>query len=95
MPFVSNSQKVWELFSLSKAYRCRASELVNITHPVQAFYLDRAVWTFGTSLEAALNACDDGKKKAPQIKASKQRVLHTWLEMGSQGFRAPTGPTRT
>lgn len=95
MPFVANSQRVWELYKLSKDYRCRPSDLLTITHPVQAFYLDRAVWTFGTSLDAALAKVEDGKKKAPQIKAAKTRVLHTWLEMGAQGFRAPTGPTRT
>jgi len=53
------------------------------------------VWTFGTSLEGELNKADDGKKKPAQIKAARTRILHTWLEMGSQGFRAPTGPTRT
>lgn len=93
-PFVRSSQRVWEVWQLSKNYRCRPSDLLNITHPVQAFYLDRAVWTFGTSLEGALAECEDGKKKAPQIKAAKQRVLTRWLELGPQKFRAPEGPTK-
>jgi hypothetical protein len=69
--------------------------MLTIVHPVQAFYLDRAVWYFGTSLEGALAAAEDGKKKAAQVKAARTRVLHTWLEQGVQGFRAPSGPTRT
>lgn len=89
-----SSQKVWEVWQLSKSYRCRPSDLLNITHPVQAFYFDRAVWYFGTSLEGALAEVEDGKKKAGQIKAARTRLLHTWLELGVQGFRAPAGPTR-
>lgn len=48
-----------------------------------AFYFDRAVFTFGSALEDALEkaSADRGKKKksAAQVSKARQRVMSQWL----------------
>lgn len=92
-PFVSSSSKVWEAWQLSKTYRCRPSELYGIHHPVQAFFFDRAVWLFGTSLESDLEKSTEKVKKPKQAEQARMRVLQKWLGTEVIGFRQPA-PTR-
>lgn len=79
---------MWQHYRMAKSLRKSPSELLNIRHPVRAFYFDRAVWLFGTTLEADLEAAADGVKKEKAARAKQQMVLATWL--GGKGmYRDP------
>lgn len=57
-----------------------------------AFYLDRAVFLFGSALEAELERAEYSgggkrKKSQSQINMAKQQVLARWL--GTQRFADP------
>lgn len=79
---------MWQHYRMSKSLRKSPSELLDIRHPVRAFYFDRAVWTFGSTLEADLEAAVEGVKKEKAAKAKQQMVLATWL--GGKGmYRDP------
>lgn len=84
---------------MAKAYTCRPSELYGIQHPVQELFFDRAVWLFGTSLEAELEQVTNQSSKSKKPKSQKQieqarlKVLNKWLGSQAVGFRAPA-PTR-
>lgn len=84
---------------MAKAYTCRPSELYGIQHPVQELFFDRAVWLFGTSLEAELEQVTNSSSKSKKPKSQKQieqarlKVLNKWLGNQAVGFRAPA-PTR-
>lgn len=94
--FVSSSPKVWEAWQLSKAYVVRPSELYGMTHPVQAFFFDRAVWVFGTTLESDLEKAGAKAKKPKQAEQARMRVLQKWLGTEAIGFQQPPqAPTRT
>jgi hypothetical protein len=62
-----------------------------VTDQPRAFYLDRAVFTFGTALEAELEKAGQTKGKTKrtdaQIAMARNRVLATWL--GTQRFADP------
>lgn len=93
---MSDSSQVWQAWQLSKAYRCRPSEIYGIEHPVQQLYFDRAVWAFGTTLEGELEKAGNNAKKPRQAEQARQRVLQKWLgsNTGDRGYRKPPAPTR-
>lgn len=84
------------LWQQSKAYRSRPSEILGITEQPTAYYLDRAVFVFGRSLEAALEEAGQSrgkqKKTQSQIAMARARVLATWL--GTQRFADPMAMKR-
>lgn len=80
---------MWQHYRMSKSLRKSPSELLNVIHPVRSFYFNRAVWVFGTSLEADLEAAAEGGKKEKVIKARQQMVLATWLGPVKGMYRDP------
>jgi hypothetical protein len=88
---------MWQAWQLSKAYTCRPSELYGIEHPVQKLFFDRAVWVFGSTLEADLEESGKSRGKKPksekQTNAARMKVLALWLGAEAAGFRTPM-PTR-
>lgn len=79
---------MWQHYRMSKSLRKSPAELLDIRHPVKAFYFNRAVWVFGTTLEADLEAVAENVTKPKVAKAKQQMVLATWL--GTRGmYRDP------
>lgn len=77
-----------------KTYHCRPSELLAIDHTVQAFYLDKAVFTFGTAFDADIEEHGKSKGKKPNPKQDalrRQQRLQKWLtdEDTPRRFRDP------
>lgn len=85
---------MWEAWQLSKAYGVRPHEVYQITHPVQQFYFDRAVWVFGSTVEAELEKAGEKAKKPKAAEQARIRVLNRWLGTDVVGFRQPAAPTR-
>lgn len=85
---------MWEAWRLSKVYHCRASELYGISHPVQAFFFDRAVWLYGSTLESDLERAASKAKKPKQAEQAQLRVLQRWLGTEAIGFQSPSTPTK-
>lgn len=58
-----------------------------------AFYFDRAVYTFGSALEAELEQAGQSrgksKKTETQIAMGRQQVLTRWLGTGAGKFADP------
>jgi hypothetical protein len=72
----------------------RPSELHGIEHPVTAYFFDRAIYTFGTTLEADLEEAGSKAKKEAQAERMRRLRLNTWLNDGTekkpeQKFRDP------
>jgi hypothetical protein len=75
---------------MSKTYHSRPSELYGISHPVQAFFFDRAVFTFGTAVENDLKESTRKAKKQEQVDRIRDRVMAKWLGPTTPGvFRDP------
>lgn len=74
---MKNSHLLWQTYQQAKFYRCRASELLHIDNPIAAYFFDRAVFAFGSSLSAELEKCD-GKEKA-EIERKQMRVFQRWI----------------
>lgn len=80
---------MWEAWLLSKQWKVRPSELYGVNHPVQAFYFDRAVWVFGTTMEADMDKAGQKAKKPKQQEAARLRVMHKWLGSDAVSFAQP------
>lgn len=85
---------LWAVWQQSKTYKTKPSELMHIEDEVTAYYLDRAVFTFGTALEAELDKAGQTKgkqkKSQTQVQMAKQMVLNRWLsDPGEQKFADP------
>lgn len=75
--------------------RCRPSELYHIHNEFAAFCFDRAVATFGTSLEAAVREAGEAqvkgnKKDKAKISRAMNSELAKWIGGEPKGqFRDP------
>jgi hypothetical protein len=58
------------MWRMSKAYSCRASELLSIECPLAAFYFDRATAAFGTKVDMEIDEARESAK-SPQQKAMR------------------------
>lgn len=74
---MKNSHLLWQTYQQAKFYRCRASELLGIDHPIAAYFLDRAVFAFGSALSAELESIE-GENKS-EIERKQLRVLEKWV----------------
>lgn len=83
-PFVSNPQNCWTAWTLSKTYSCRPSEVYHIHDEVVAFCFDRAVSTFGTALESALEEATRDAKTRAEAQRKATMVLNRWLDIPAQ-----------
>lgn len=79
---------LWEAWKLSQAYRTRPSDLYAIRDEVRAWSFDRAVYLFGSQLEAELETAGQEAKSKAQARSARQRVLSRWLGV-EQKFRDP------
>lgn len=79
---------MWEAWKLAQAYHSRPSEIYAIKDEVTAWSFDRAVYLFGSQLEAELKIAAKGAKSDTQANGRRQRVLSKWLG-GKQAFKDP------
>lgn len=86
---MKDSAKLWQTYQSCKAYRCRPSELLDITEQPTAYFLDRAVQAFGTALETELEKAGQGKKSKGQVAMAQRMILNRWLRTPGQ-FAEPT-----
>lgn len=88
---------MWEAWNLAKAYHRRPSEIYGIRDEVAAWCFDRAVFMFGSEVEADVREAVDGAKNKQQATARQQRAMAKWLG-GEQRFRDPaanaSGPVK-
>lgn len=64
---------------MSQRMRCLPSDLLKISHPITAFYFDRAVWMFGGSVQSEMDAVESGTKNHKSVPARKKMVLNKWI----------------
>lgn len=64
---------------MSQAMGCRPSDLLSLTNRLHAFYFDRAVWLFGSTLENELELASENSKDVKTAKRDRQRVLDRWF----------------
>ena len=80
--------KLWEAWTLAKAYRKRPSEIYFIRDEIAAWCFDRAVHHFGSGLEYALNEAGAKAKNERAAHRARQQVLNQWLGIKPK-FRSP------
>lgn len=73
---------------MSKAWGIRPSELAGVVDEVQAYFVDRAVFTFGTHVQAELEEAAAGAKNKQQSANRQQAVLSKYLNI-ERKFRDP------
>ena len=79
---------MWEAWRLAKAYSTRPSSLYAIKDEVTAWSFDRAVYLFGSEVDAELKNAAKGAKSDTQANGRRQRVLAKYLG-GKQQFKDP------
>ena len=64
---------------MSQKIQTRPSDLLGLVDPLVRYYFDKAIWTFGSLVEADLHQVDS-KSKNPKTAAQKRRmVLQNWI----------------
>ena len=70
---------LWEAWTLSKAYHCRPSDLYDILDTLTAYYFDRAVYVFGSTVESKMDEAGEGAKNTKQAVAARTKILRKYL----------------
>lgn len=70
---------MWEAWRLAKAYQQRPSEIYGVHDEVTAWCFDRAVWLFGSELDAELRNAAEGAKNERMAAGRQARVIAKWL----------------
>lgn len=82
---------MWETFHLAKQARTSPSEILGIDRdedPWAAYCLDRAVSTFGTTVQNELDSVEG--KNSKEIEIKRQRVLNRFFPDSTGGrYRDP------
>jgi hypothetical protein len=94
-----NSKALWQMWNLAKVWKTRPSQLTHITDPLRAFYFDRAVYTFGTEVETAMDEAADGAKSKKEAQRKRQMALAKYMKnadgtTASGTFRDPSAAAR-
>lgn len=81
---------MWQAWRLSQTYRVRPSNLLGLDpEGVEALYLDRAVYVFGTAVESSIEGAREGKTGS-QAQSAAMGALNRWLgKDDAQAFRQP------
>ena len=69
---------MWSVYQQAKAFGSRPSALLGVTDPLASFYFDRAVSTFGVSLEEAIRESTEDKKE-PVRSMNATMTMNRWL----------------
>lgn len=64
---------------MSQSLRTRPSDLYGIHDELLAYFFDRAVYTFGTAVEADVREASEGSKDNAQAKRKAMLRLNVWL----------------
>lgn len=73
--------------------KVRPSDLYGIADDVRAFYFDRAVATFGLTVEADLDKVSRDAKTSKQAERRREMALNKWLGV-QQRYKDPMGAVR-
>lgn len=75
---------------MSRSLRTQPAVLLGISNQLVAFYFNRAIWTFGSTLDAELEEISNKAKKPGSAQAKKSMRLALWLDEGQGGlYRDP------
>lgn len=88
--FVKDPRKLYELWNLAARYSTRPSELLGISCDIQAFYLDRACWAFGVSLDSQMEQATKNAKNDVARKTAAQQIMNRVMGLGQEG-KHPSG----
>lgn len=58
---------------------CRPSELLRISGSIRQYCLDRAIWLFGSTLDAELEKSLEGCTTDREMNRARQSVLDRWF----------------
>ncbi len=67
------------MWGLSKTYGTRPSILLGVADETMAFFLDRAVYYFGSSVEADVEEAEKGRKTASSKALVRTVRMNSWL----------------
>jgi len=77
------------MWQMSKAYGVRPSTFLAVEEPLAAFYLDRAVASFGMAVETDLEKVGESRKSRQAKAMAVQSRMNTWLGPEGARFRDP------
>lgn len=67
------------MWNLSQALRTRPSDILGLSDKIQCYYFDKAVWIFGTEVEADIER-SSAKAKTDRGREQKRiQVLRKWI----------------
>lgn len=85
---------------MASKFRVRPSEFLGMENKLEAYYLDKAVYHFGTAFDADIEEASKSTGKTPDkpdmTKMKRERRVAKWLDDGTgptpqQRFRDPAG----
>lgn len=86
---------MWQTWQVSQSLRKSPSDLLGIKNSVHRYYFDKAVWRFGSAIEADLNAVAEKSKTAAATRAKQAMVMAKWMGAGKKTKGLYRDPARS
>lgn len=82
---------LFNAWNMSRAMRCRPSEVYKMTDDFVSYAFDSAVTRWGMAFEAALAEASNSAKDADRAATARQRVIRRWLP-SERKYADPSAP---
>lgn len=86
---------MWQTWQVSQSLGKPPSELMGIGNPIHRYYFDKAVWRFGTAIEADLNHVAEKSKTVAATRAKQAMVMAKWMGAGKNTKGLYRDPARS
>lgn len=73
---------------MAKTWKTKPSEILRIQDELHAYFLDRAVTTFGMAVEAELDEASANAKDSKKATQARKRIMDKWLDI-TPSYRDP------
>lgn len=76
--------RLYELWQQAESFSCRPSDLLSIECTIEAYYLDRACWLYGSKLDAEIKGATSKAKSEKAAAAKASQILHRRLNANGE-----------
>lgn len=70
---------MWEVWLMSQSMSKRPSEILYLRSSLVAFYVDRAIWRFGSAIDAELSQAENNAKNEKAAMSKRLMILSKWI----------------
>lgn len=81
---MKDPQKIWAVYDTAKKLSCRPSDVIGIKNEVTAYFFNRGVLYFGSTIEQDIEEKTRKMKSQDQARAKARMIFGQWMISGDE-----------